>query len=226
MMILLVGLAPVKSVHATENLDAQIAAVVDSSMPPTTIAQTDEKVLTAHEIARQQIKQVIESETFNQKEQSFRYEFRNQSDDEPEAIKTDGFSSLWYWMAKLFSLIIEFALWVFLAIIVIFLLTRYRHLILGLKVPEKTARVRPKKLFGLDMNSDDLPDNPWQVALDLLERQQFREATSLLYRASLIWYIDHTKVVIKEGDTELECLSKVTTAEIKASAGLRPSTAR
>ena len=37
----------------------------------------------------------------------------------------------------------------------------------------------------------------------------YRQAISLLYRSSLIWYIDNTQVIIKEGDTELECLKKV-----------------
>lgn len=74
------------------------------------------------------------------------------------------------------------------------------------KVPKK----RPTKLFGLDLTSESLPDKPWLVAKQLIDDNQYREALSLLYRASLIWYIDHSDAVIKEGYTELECLKHIT----------------
>jgi len=164
----------------------------------------------SHERAKQLIDTVKQDEAFNEKEKSYRYERRfEKKSDNPVTIEPGSWSTLWYLVAKIFALIVEFALWVVLAVILIFLITRYRHLILGLKPPERVKKRRPKKLFGLDMASESLPDKPWLVALSLIEAQQFREATSLLYRASLIWYIDNTAVVIKDGDTELECLRKV-----------------
>ena len=74
---------------------------------------------------------------------------------------------------------------------------------------KKAPKKRPVKLFGLDLNSESLPDKPWLIAQQMIQNKHYREALSLLYRASLIWYIDNSHTVIKEGYTELECLKQI-----------------
>ena len=197
------SMLPAQPVYAAEEKAAKAEESVEH--------QTDTLVIDEsfdHEKAQNLIEEIKKDEEFNQKDKTFRYERRKKSE-EPNEVQTGSYSPWWYWFGQLFSVIIEFALWVVLAVVVIFLITRYQHLVTGLYLPKKAKKKRPQKLFGLDMNSETLPDKPWMVALKLLEEKAFREATSLLYRASLIWYIDHTPVVIKEGDTELECLAKV-----------------
>ena len=54
-----------------------------------------------------------------------------------------------------------------------------------------------------------MPEQPWLVAKQLVLEDKYRQAVSLLYRASLIWYIDNSNVLIKEGYTELECLTQI-----------------
>ena len=165
-----------------------------------------------HKNAQEIIESVLAGKDFNDSEIDYRIRkrFENDKDKEKQLSQSSGrFSLFGYYLSKFFSFIVEFALWVFVAVVIIFLITRYRHLITGLSPSGKARKQRPKQLFGLNMSSEELPDQPWQVALKMINEEQYREALSLLYRASLIWYIDHTDVIIREGDTELECLKKL-----------------
>ena len=165
-----------------------------------------------HDKANDLIEEILRGQDFNDSLKDYRYErrFDPDKDKEDSLNNTSGqFSTLGFLFAKFISFIVEFALWVVVAVVVIFLITRYHHLVTGLSPPQKNRKHRPQQLFGLSMSSEELPDQPWQVAMSMIQAQQYREAMSLLYRASLIWYIDNTDVVIREGDTELECLSKL-----------------
>jgi len=160
-----------------------------------------------HADAKKLIEEIKAGEDFHQMETVESNEYRSTTDIEDD--EPINFSPGWIIFANIFAVIIEFALWIFIAVLVLFLILKYKHLIVrnigNRKVPQK----RPTKLFGLDLNSESLPDKPWLVAKQLIDSKQYREALSLLYRASLIWYIDHSDVVIKEGYTELECLKQI-----------------
>ncbi|TQV72385.1 hypothetical protein FLL45_19430 [Aliikangiella marina] len=165
-----------------------------------------------HASANRLIDEIMDSEDFNETLEDFRFERRFDSDEEKSLENSSSQFSTWGLLfAKFISFIVEFALWVVVAVVIIFLITRYRHLVTGLSPNLKNKKSRPKQLFGLDMSSEELPDQPWQVAKSMIQAKQYREAMSLLYRASLIWYMDNTDVVIREGDTELECLKKLKT---------------
>lgn len=161
-----------------------------------------------HQVAKTQIKEILNSQEFNETSQESRLVPVNQEEDEDEVTRSQP-SRFWFFLGKIISFVIEFALWVFLALLIIFLIIKYRHLITGIKLPEKQKRERPKQLFGLDMQSETLPDRPWEIARGLCEKGELRQGLSLLLRASLIWYIENTGVLIREGDTELECLRKL-----------------
>lgn len=162
----------------------------------------------SHEAAKKIVEDIKQGEDFNEKEQTYRYQPRFDLDDEEPEFE-GSYSPLWYWLGQGISILVEFALWVVIAVVVLFLALRYRHLVSGLGLPEKNKKKRPQKLFGLDLTAESLPDRPWDVALSMISDGDYRQAISLLYRSSLIWYIDNTQVIIKEGDTELECLKKV-----------------
>ena len=167
--------------------------------------------ITEHDRAKELIKKIKQGEDFHQVTTEHRIVRRKSGDENTSKIKSsnNGSFSFLILVGRIISWIAEFALWVFVVILLLFLIIKYRHLLTGIKPIKADKKRRPKKLFGLDMQSDSLPSQPWKVALELIEQGEFRKATSLLYRASLIWYIDNTAVVIKEGDTELECLSKI-----------------
>ncbi len=168
-----------------------------------------------NELTREQVKKLItdirQGPDFARIEKEYTNRYRNSgdeapldSDNEPSSIPTG-----WLTFAGLFAIVIEFALWIFVAVLILFLILKYKHLLGNTRFNKKLKPTRPKKLFGLDLDSESLPDKPWEVARSLVEKEQYRQALSLLYRASLIWYIDHKNVLIKEGYTELECLQQI-----------------
>jgi len=161
-----------------------------------------------HEQAKTIITEIKEGEDFHQivTEENIR---RIKSVETETKNSTSNYSSGWLIFAKIFALLVEFALWIFIAVLLIFLILKYRHLLVRATPNKKIKKARPEKLFGLDLNSDSLPEKPWLVAQELIEQKKFREALSLLYRASLVWYIENSEVLIKEGYTELECLKQI-----------------
>lgn len=177
--------------------------------------QTDDESLEniTHQQAKEMILAIKEGKDFHQleKEESNSYRPDEDSKDEEEVDDGESFSMspIWVLISGIVALIVEFALWIFIAVFFIFLMIKYRHLLVSTMPNKKIKQNRPKKLFGLDLQSDSLPDKPWLVAKSLINENKFREALSLLYRASLVWYIDNSDVVIKEGYTELECLNKI-----------------
>lgn len=75
-------------------------------------------------------------------------------------------------------------------------------------VPKK-AVIRPKKLFGLDVTEESLPQDISQAVLELLGKQQWRAAIGLLYRASLVQVMANKDVRFFQGDTEDDCLARI-----------------
>lgn len=164
----------------------------------------------SHNNAKKIIEEIKQGEDFHQMKTEEKNQYRF-SEDIDEDDPDSGISSGWLVFAKIFALLIEFALWIFLAVLIIFLILKYKHLLVRGVINKKVSPKRPAKLFGLDLNSQSLPDKPWFVAKQMIQNKQYREALSLLYRASLIWYIDNSDAVIKEGYTELECLKQIST---------------
>ncbi|UTW04729.1 DUF4129 domain-containing protein [Amphritea atlantica] len=71
--------------------------------------------------------------------------------------------------------------------------------------PVRKGRSRPVELFGLDLRPDQLPDDPAEEALKLIERGAFREALSLLYRGALVYLVTREHIEIPDSATEGEC---------------------
>jgi len=162
----------------------------------------------SHANAKKIIEEIKQGEDFHQMKTEETNRYRSSSDvdpDDPDSEIAPG----WLVFAKIFAVLIEFALWIFVAVLFIFLILKYKHLLVRGVSNKKVSRKRPVKLFGLDLNSESLPDKPWLVAKKMIQDKQYREGLSLLYRASLIWYIDNSDAVIKEGYTELECLKQI-----------------
>ena len=64
---------------------------------------------------------------------------------------------------------------------------------------------KPEQLFGLDLNTQTLPDNIYDESLALWQSGEHRAALSLLYRASLSSLIHQHQCSFEDGYTELEC---------------------
>ena len=163
-----------------------------------------------HESAKRLIDEIKSGESFHQMKTVETSRYRNSGNDNSLEIEpSSGISPGWLMFANLFAMVVEFALWIFVFVLIVFLVLKYKHLLVGRIGQKQKHHKRPKKLFGLDLDSEKLPDDPWAISKNLIEQKKYREALSLLYRASLIWYVDNSQAVIKEGYTELECFRQI-----------------
>ena len=77
-----------------------------------------------------------------------------------------------------------------------------------LRSQARSRLARPDFLFGLDVRPESLPDDVSAAADALLRKGALREALSLLYRASLVRFMDEG-VEFRLSDTEGDCLRRL-----------------
>ncbi len=75
----------------------------------------------------------------------------------------------------------------------------------------RTRAQRPDFLFGLDVRPGSLPDDVAGAAESLARQSRVREALSLLYRGSLVRFMD-AGIEFLHGDTEGDCMRRVEAA--------------
>ena len=167
--------------------------------------------------AAQLIESVLQGEDFGRERTIRKWRFKgwNEADDETfpgwiiEFIEwweknvgwPDGFSSSAAWIKLL--LVVGFVG------LLLYLLRRYRGPLSRL-VRRKPAEIAPQVLFGLDVSPQSLPtDVPAQV-MRIWGEGGYREALSLLYRASLSRLIDQYELAFRASHTEAECAALVT----------------
>ena len=94
------------------------------------------------------------------------------------------------------------------AALVMYLVYRYRGpLGFAGRIPRKEEA--PEVLFGLDVRPESLPSDVPTEVLAIWRDGQYREALSLLYRASLSRLIDRYEMAFRASHTEAECASLV-----------------
>lgn len=112
---------------------------------------------------------------------------------------------------RLFALIIEAALWL-VPLLVIFYLYKYREYWINLAQGHgfvATEKTLPDTLFGLDISQQSLPDDVAGEATRLWGAGEYRNAVSLLYRASLSCVFRKYTFELPPGATEQDCLRQV-----------------
>ena len=129
--------------------------------------------------------------------------FESENEKEDDSAYLEKWRSFFKAVASFF----EIFLWLGVSALIIYLVMRFR-------VWEFTPREssekyqRPAALMGMKISEESLPDNIVQVAQQFWERDEVREALSLLYRASLATLFSRFDVRFKASDTEGECLAK------------------
>ncbi|WP_341677951.1 hypothetical protein [Niveibacterium sp. SC-1] len=76
----------------------------------------------------------------------------------------------------------------------------------------------PAEVAGLDIRPESLPDDIVKAVRGLLDQGHQREALALLYRAALSRLAHRERIAFERGDTEGDCLMRVTRARAAAQA--------
>ena len=132
-------------------------------------------------------------------------------------LKTEDKSSVWSWLRKilepvalLISKIIEFGLWIIIAIAILLLFyfrDRWLHFFQGGK-KIKDEYQAPEVMFGMDVRKESLPKDIVGEAQKLWQAKKHREALSLLYRGALVRLINQEQVKLEDSYTEGDVLKQ------------------
>lgn len=111
-------------------------------------------------------------------------------------------------IALFISTVIEFSLWILIAIALILLFYYRDHWLYLFQGGRKTKDhyEAPEVMFGMDIRAKSLPDDIIGEAQKLWQAGQHREALSLLYRGALIRLINQEKVKLEDSYTEGDVL--------------------
>ncbi len=163
------------------------------------------------------IEEVLQSEDFGQERTLRKWRFKDWSEEVDEEAFPEWLIEFLEWWEENVDWSTDFSGTAFLLKIVLvilflglvtYLLIRYRGPLsrLGSGRPREKA---PAVLFGLDVTPQSLPpDVPAQV-MRLWDEGGYREALSLLYRASLSRLIDKYEIAFRASHTEAECAALV-----------------
>lgn len=200
---LLWGLSLPTDASAQEATPAAPSAHVESAPPP-----TPRSVLHPDGAVAKVAKQVLADPVFGHEVEEMSWQPINKDEQKPPG-------DIPWWAKKLIKIAEMVArgtralLYLLLCIAAagaLVLLYRYRHLVTGYRpLPFKP----PETLFGLDLRPASLPTDITRAALAELDAGRFAAALSLLYRGALVSLIHKTSIEFRAGDTEDDCLHRV-----------------
>jgi len=152
-----------------------------------------------------EIREVLKDPEFGHEEQRWRlvYVGPKAPERKVEAPNLD-------WLAKVIEAAAKLArlgAWIAFALAAGFLIYHLARYV-RLRARSRTRAARPDFLFGLDVRPESLPDDVASAAESLAREGRIREALSLLYRASLVRFMDEG-LEFAQGDTEGDCLRRV-----------------
>ncbi len=104
--------------------------------------------------------------------------------------------------------ILEIFIWIAVAAFIIFLIKKYSYWLTWINPTPRTnkeSKSMPNIVLGMDMTTDSLPKDVLAEFTTYLNQKQYREALSLLYRASLSSIVNHGDIEVLASATEQEC---------------------
>ena len=180
-------------------------------------------IIVTPDLSKQTIQQVLEGDDFGKviKEKQWVYVGNGEEnpDEPPEAIE-----NFFEWLFgdlfendKSMSLqIFEILIWLTIAGIIVWLLRKYSHWMKWINTEPKPKdsddKSAPNRIMGMEITQESLPEDVLSTVNKLLTQKQYREALSLLYRASLSKIVQQGDIDIPSSATEQECSQLVTQA--------------
>lgn len=110
--------------------------------------------------------------------------------------------------------VLEVLIWLAVAAAVIWLISKYSHWLTWISLRKRIIQDEeysvPNIILGMDMNQASLPDDILATFTNYINNTQYREALSLLYRATLSVIVHRGDVEIPTSATEQECSNMIT----------------
>lgn len=168
---------------------------------------TDTEPAAGQSEAKRVIRDVLSDPMFGKEVKDWEWRMRRKDDTEKNATLPE-------WLKPLLAAVellakgMRILVWiggVLLLALLIWLVWRYRDAWAG----ERRRERAPDYLFGLDVRPDSLPQDVAGAVRELLAAGNVIAALSLLYRGALVSLIHRAQVEFRAGDTEGNCLERV-----------------
>ncbi|MEM1437698.1 MAG: hypothetical protein AAGF61_01840 [Pseudomonadota bacterium] len=161
------------------------------------------------------LRRVQESDQFVSRETTYEYEYRwprdadaEEAEEEPTAEARDG-----SWLDGLFSviaIIIEFWLWIIVALVVVILFLTRKHWLGAISPSSPREGQRASvRVAGELIEAADFPEDYAAVALKLWRDGRARDALSLLFRGRLLDAAQRFDLALPDSATEGMCVTAV-----------------
>ncbi|PID45019.1 MAG: hypothetical protein CSB47_10265 [Proteobacteria bacterium] len=153
------------------------------------------------------IQEVMQNEHLHREKTTKRW--RLKKTDETDTTETPADVPEWIqWLAKRVASVIEYALWLIIALAIVLLYVYRRYwLPIFINLPDKQDdTLQPDILFGMDVRKESLPDDVIAAARALWHEGKTRDALSLLYRCALTRLINHDQLPLEHSHTEGDIL--------------------
>ncbi len=167
--------------------------------------------------AKTTIEEVLKLEDFGEKTTKHKWTYVGSSlDEDKDNDSSEWLEKFFKWLfgnmsdndASTVLNVVEILIWLALGALVIWLINKYSHWLSWINIPtrsNKHAQSIPNKILGMDVSKDSLPPDILTTFSSLINNKQYREALSLLYRASLSSIIQQGDIEILSSATEQEC---------------------
>ena len=178
---------------------------------------TTQNVHTEKDEVKLQAMRVLEGEAFHQIHTESEWQ-RKDKKDELEQVPQwlinitragERIAEFFSWLGP----VLEISIWAFVILTIAFLCYRYRNGLTRIadwiRPNPASPKPPPEVLFGMDVRAESLPPDVLEVARQHWRNLEYRQAVSLLYRASLATLIHKHQCPFKPSDTELECVKRV-----------------
>ena len=158
--------------------------------------------------SKQTIKEVMLSKNLNDKKVVKRWVKKKKTRKKRFKNNESGFKKFMEPLSKFISFVIEFGLWLLLAIAILLLIyyrDRWLHLFQRRQKREDDYQ-SPEVMFGMDVRPESLPEDISTEARKLWQLGKPRAALSLLYRGALVRLINQEKIKLEDSFTEGDVL--------------------
>jgi len=169
------------------------------------------------ESAAELIEQVLQGKDFGEDRNVRKWRFKDFSEEQEDSSFPEWIIDFYEWLEGRegwweglgsIAFLIKVLLVVLFAGLLFYLLRRYRGPLSRLAQGQH-KETAPEVLFGLDVTPESLPPDVPEQAIRLWGEGAYREALSLLYRASLSRLIERYELAFRASHTEAECAALV-----------------